>query len=142
MYRNINREKRNIVYVERRNLEEQCTEKFIGKENENVCGLSMKKSTTHKMGRKKKIGFLYGEVTILTILTKKNIFTIYKLYKSYVFNTKNLIFSLQIFFGVNFVWPVFFNHSTLDCVMIDLFVYVLSSHSTFVVGIILTIYRN
>ena len=50
MYRNINREKRNIVYVERReivyverrNLEEKCTEKFIGKENENVCGLSTK----------------------------------------------------------------------------------------------------
>ena len=98
MYRNINREKRNIVYVERReivyverrNLEEKCTEKFIGKENENVCGLSIKKSTTHRMRmeRKKKIGFLYGEVTILTILTKKNIFTIYKLYKSYVLTRK------------------------------------------------------
>ena len=47
MYRNINREKRNIlyverreiVYVERRNLEEE----YIKNEDEGVCGTSKKK---------------------------------------------------------------------------------------------------
>ena len=100
-----------------------------------------KKSTTHKMkmrmgiGRKKKIGFWYGEVTMLTILTKKNIFTIYKLYKSYVLNTKILIYSLQ-------KAPFIFNHSTNNSEMIDIFVYLPLICSTFVVGIISTIYRN
>ena len=91
MYRNINREKRNSICREK-TFRGEVVEKFIEKKNENVCGLSTKKSTTHRMrmgiGRKKKIGLLYGEVTILTILTTKNIFTIYKLYKSYVLTRK------------------------------------------------------